>query len=103
MQAAIAAMSVVNRFSAFVMCVGIMGLPLSVPINMLYQSTRKAGLSSFLSLLRSGLMFIPTLILTTQLWGITGIQISQPIADIATGLIGIPFIISVLRWKEEES
>ena len=93
----------IGTFALRCACVGIMGLPLSVPINMLYQSTRKAGLSSFLSLLRSGLMFIPTLILTTQLWGITGIQISQPIADIATGLISIPFIISVLRWKEEES
>ncbi len=84
-------------------CVGILGLPLSVPINMLYQSTRKAALSSFLSMLRSGLMLIPTLLITTKLWGLTGICISQPFADVATGLISIPFILSVLRWKEEKN
>ena len=78
-------------------CVGVTFLSLSVPINMLYQSTRQAALSSFLSLLRNGLTFMPILIITTQLWGLTGIQISQPIADVMTGLISIPFIIAFLR------
>lgn len=78
-------------------CLGVMFLPLSVPVNMLYQSIRKAAASSFLSLLRSGLMFIPTLLITTRLWGMVGIQISQPFADVATGLISIPFIIAFLR------
>ncbi len=71
--------------------VGVMFLPLSVPVNMLYQSIRKAFLSSVLSLMRSGLMFIPTLIITTHFLALTGVQISQPIADILTGLISIPF------------
>lgn len=78
-------------------CGGVVFLSLSVPVNMLYQSIRKAALSSFLSMLRSGLMFMPTLLITTQLWGLTGIQISQPIADMATGLISIPFIVSFIK------
>lgn len=83
-------------------CVGVLFLALSVPVNMLYQSIRNAKMSSFLSLLRSGLMFIPTLVMTTKLFGLTGIQISQPIADIATGIISIPFIIAFLRKKLED-
>lgn len=71
--------------------VGVMFLPLSVPVNMLYQSIRKAALSSVLSLMRSGLTFIPTLIITTHFLALTGVQISQSIADILTGLISIPF------------
>lgn len=70
---------------------GAMFLPLSVPVNMLYQSIRKVAISSFLSLMRSGLMFIPTLIITTRLLGLTGIQISQPVSDMLTGLVSIPF------------
>lgn len=81
--------------------VGVMFLALSVPVNMLYQSIGAAGLSSVLSLLRSGLAFIPTLIVTTGLFGLVGIQISQPIADILTGLISVPFIIHFLRKKEQ--
>ena len=84
-------------------CIGTVFLAFSVPVNMLYQSTRKAGMSSFLSMLRSGLMFIPTLIITTRLWGITGIQISQPLADMLTGLVSIPFILAFLKKEKFES
>ncbi len=72
---------------------GVLFLPLSIPVNMLYQSIRKPLVSSILSMLRSGLMLIPTLLITTSLWQLTGIQISQPIADVLTGLTCIPFIL----------
>ena len=73
-----------------------MFLSLSVPVNMLYQSIRRPELSSFLSMLRSGLAFIPVLLLTTSLWQLRGVQISQPIADILTGLVSVPFILHYL-------
>lgn len=82
--------------------IGALFHPLSIPVNMLYQSIRKAGISSFLSIMRSGLMLIPTLIITTSLWELTGIQISQPIADIFTGLISIPFVITFLRKTDDK-
>ena len=80
--------------------IGLLFLPLSVPVNMLYQSTRRVGIASFLSLLRSGALLIPTLLLTVHFWGLTGIQISQPIADCLSGLVSIPFIIHLLIKKE---
>lgn len=83
-------------------CIGTLFLSLSVPVNMLYQSIRKAGVSSFLSILRSGLMLIPTLLITTSLWGLTGVQISQPLADMLTGLASIPFIVHFLRKSDEQ-
>ena len=81
---------------------GLLFLPLSVPVNMLYQSIRHAGVASFLSILRSGAMLIPTLLITTTLWGLVGIQISQPIADMLTGLCSIPFTVHFLRQKKFE-
>lgn len=81
---------------------GTLFLPLSVPVNMLYQSIRKAAMSSVLSLLRSGLAFIPVLLITTKLWGIVGIQISQPLADVITGLVSVPFIIHFLVMTKDE-
>lgn len=83
-------------------CVGTTFLCLSVPVNMLYQSIRKPLMSSFLSLLRSGLMLIPVLYLTTWLWGLTGVQMSQPLADVLTGLTSVPFIIAFLRKRDED-
>ncbi len=76
---------------------GVLFLPLSIPVNMLYQSIRKSGICSFLSLLRSGMALIPTLLIGTYLWGLTGIQIAQPIADMLTGLISIPFVIHFVK------
>ena len=77
--------------------VGVLFLPLSVPVNMLYQSIQRSGIASFLSLMRSGLAFIPTLIILSSAAGLTGIQLSQPIADILTGITCIPFIIYFIR------
>ena len=77
--------------------IGSLFLPVSTPINMVYQSIQKAWTASFLSLLRSGLIFIPVLLLTTSIWGLTGIQISQPLADAVTGLISIPFFIRFIK------
>ena len=81
---------------------GLLFLPLSVPVNMLYQSIRRAGVASFLSILRSGAMLIPTLLITVHFFGLTGVQISQPIADMLSGLICIPFIIHFLKHGEEK-
>jgi len=83
-------------------CIGTSFLALSVPVNMLYQSARRTGVASFLSLMRSGLILIPTLLITTRLWGLFGIQISQPVADILTGLASIPFMIHFLRTPDEK-
>lgn len=83
--------------------IGLLFLPLSVPINMLYQSIQHAGTASFLSILRSGAILIPALLITTRLWGLLGVQISQPIADALTGLISIPFMLHFLRQKHGQN
>lgn len=80
-------------------CIGTMFLPLSIPVNMLYQSTRQVKISTFLSMMRNGVTFIPTLLITSHCWGLLGVQISQPLADMMTGVIAIPFVISFLKKK----
>lgn len=77
--------------------VGLLFVPTFTPVNMMFQSIRKAWTSSLLSLLRNGLTFIPILAITTIAWGLVGIQISQPIADVLTSLISLPFLILFLK------
>ena len=77
--------------------VGILFLSLSVPVNMLYQSIRKAGVASLLSILRSGAVFIPMLCILHHFLGLTGIQLAQPLSDVCTGLLSIPFMLHFLR------
>ena len=87
----------IARLALICAMVGQLFMPLFIPINMTYQSIRKAGMASFLALLRSGLMFIPILLVTTALFGITGIQISQPLSDVLTGLISLPILLHFLK------
>ena len=84
------------RFTA----VGMMFMPFSTPVNMLYQSIQQPTISSILSLIRSGAVTIPMLLICVPLLGLTGIQIAQPTADVIAGLISIPFIIRFLKSKE---
>ena len=91
--AVIAVGSAALRYAA----AALMFMPLTIPINMLYQSIQKAGIASFLSTLRSGALLIPTLLIGVPLLGLLGIQLAQPISDCLTGLISIPFIIHFLR------
>lgn len=77
------------RFTA----IGMMFMPFSVPVNMLYQSIQQPTISSILSLIRSGMVTIPILLFGVPFLGLLGIQIAQPTADMIAGLISIPFII----------
>ena len=84
------------RFTA----VGMMFMPFSVPVNMLYQSIQQPTISSFLSLIRSGLVTIPILLFGVPFLGLLGIQVAQPTADMIAGLISIPFILHFIRIPE---
>lgn len=83
------------RFMAF----GMMFMPFSVPVNMLYQSIQQPTISSVLSMIRSGAVTIPMLLISVPLMGLLGIQLAQPLADIIAGLLSIPFIIHFVKKK----
>ncbi len=85
--------SAAMRFAA----VGMAFSPLSIPINMYYQCIQKPTVSSFLSLIRSGAVAIPILIIGVPFLGLTAIQLAQPSADIIAGVVSIPFILNVLN------
>lgn len=86
------------RFAA----IGMLFMPLSIPVNMLYQSIQKPTISSVLSLIRSGAVTIPMLLVSVPLLGLTGIQIAQPTADVLAGIISIPFIIRFLHSSQQD-
>ena len=69
----------------------------SVMCNMLLQTIGKGTQASLLALAKQGLFFIPTLLIFSSQLGITGIQLSQPIADVLTFMLALPFGISILR------
>ena len=87
------------RYACFVMWV----LPISVLTNMTLQSSGKALPASFLALLRSGLFFLPVLLILNRTLGITGIEVAQPIADVLTAATSIPFVLNYFRHLPQEN
>lgn len=87
----------IGAFALRLSSIGALFLPLSVPVNMLYQSIRRPAVASFLSVLRSGVVLIPLLFILSAAFGLPGIQASQPVSDAVVGLVSIPFIIHFLR------
>lgn len=77
--------------------IGLCFLPISVSVNMLYQSIRRAAMASFMAIMRSGAVLIPVLLITGTFFGLEGIIMAQPISDIITGLVSFPFFIMFLK------
>ncbi len=65
-------------------CISLLFLPLSMVTEMLHQSTGHSFGASLLSSLRSGVFFIPAIIILANLRGLAGIQEAQPLAYILT-------------------
>lgn len=71
--------------------------PTSVSANMLLQSTGQSRPALFLSTLRSGLFFIPLVLILPHSLGITGIEIAQPVADVAAAAVSLPVVLKFLH------
>ena len=75
-----------------------------VATNMLYQSTGRAAGATFMSMLRSGIVFIPVLLILRTSLGLPGIQIAQPAADVLSFAVTIPFAVAYFRkFTEDEA
>ena len=72
-------------------------LPISTAANMLCQSIGKAKQASFLASTRSGLFYIPVLVVASRTAGLTGIQMSQIIADVLAVCVTIPILYEVFK------
>ena len=66
--------------------------------NMMLQSIGKGVRASVMAASRSGIFFIPLILILPRLFGLFGVEISQAIADVCAFLLAIPIVRSV--WRE---
>ena len=65
--------------------------------NMYLQNTRQTFSATLTSIARQGLIFIPVLVIMTNLFGLKGIQLSQAIADFLTFCLTVPLTVTALK------
>lgn len=73
-------------------CAGLFLQPMVVLSNMTLQSSGQKFRATLLSMLRSGIYFIPSLYLMAALFGAAGIQATQTVADVLSFSTSVPFI-----------
>ena len=72
--------------------------------NMLYQSIGKSGIATVLASLRSGICFIPMILLLPRLLGVDGIIWAQPAADFIAAAISLPFALRfIIQLPSDEA
>ena len=72
-------------------------IPSCTLANLGYQSVKRPVIASFLAAARHGLFFIPLIVWLPGLWGLSGVQFAQALADGATFLLSMPFLVYFFR------
>lgn len=70
--------------------------------TMMTQVIGRTVPATFLSSARQGLFFIPAVLLLSRLFGVAGIQLAQPAADIGTFLCAVPIQLKILREMDSK-
>lgn len=76
--------------------------PTTVSSNMLFQSTGQSRQALILSSLRSGIFFIPLILILPVYFGILGIEIAQPVADILAAVVSFPVALAFVRSLDKK-
>ena len=79
---------------------GCMVMPLmafSTFVNQLYQCLGFSVCATVLACCRQGIFFVPIVLMLPRFIGLTGIQAVQPLSDLLTALVSVPFLIGFYR------
>lgn len=68
-------------------------------VNMMYQSLGFVKGATFLASCRQGVYFIPLILILPYFFGMDGVLLAQPIADILTFITAVPFCIWFIKKK----
>ena len=92
----------IGTFSLQLQLLALFFHPMTICANMMFQSIGENKKATFLSMLRSGILFIPILIILTYFFGLFGVQASQAIADVLAFFICAPIAVSFLKNLPED-
>jgi len=76
-----------------VQCISLLTQSFVLNASMLFQSCGKRFIAAMMSLFRSGIMFLPLIVILPRFLGFVGVQIAQPIADVLSCIGSIPFVL----------
>ena len=78
-------------------CVAMCLMPTIMAANMTFQSVGMSGKAFFLACAQNGLFFIPLILVLPRFFGITGIEIAQPISFAIAAIVSVPFLVKFYK------
>ena len=90
----------VIRIGSLALRLAVVTLPVQawiVMVNMISQSIGYGYRSSIVSISKQGTFFIPAILILPKLTGLLGIQISQPLSDVLTGILALIVVKPILK------
>lgn len=79
--------------AARLQCIGIPFMGFCIIAGMLFQNTGRYVSATLVSVSRSGLFFIPVILITPRVWGEWGVMCAQPLADLLS--FGMTFALNL--------
>jgi len=87
----------IGTFALRAQCVVLFITPVTLAASMMFQGAGENLASSIASFLRSGITFVPMVLILPKFLGIYGIQLAQPVADVISFAVVMPLIIKFFR------
>lgn len=73
-------------------CYALPLITITVLCNMTYQAMDRPFCATFMASCRQGIFFLPAIYILPLMYGVRGIEVAQPVADIVTALCCLPFV-----------
>ena len=87
----------VGTFALRAQCIVLFISPITLAASMMFQGAGENLASSIASFLRSGITFIPMVAILPRFFGIYGIQLAQPLADVISFVVVMPLIVRFFK------
>lgn len=84
-------------------CVAFPLVGLSTVTNMLFQNIRMTFKSTLLSIGRQGMFFLPSLWTLPLVFGLSGVEMTQAVADLLTFALSVPYAVWISRKLRQDS
>ena len=87
----------IGTFALRAQCIVLFISPITLAASMMFQGAGENLASSIASFLRSGITFIPMVAILPRFFGIYGIQLAQPLADVISFVVVMPLIVRFFK------
>ncbi len=91
----------VGALSLQLQCVALPFSAFVVGANMMLQTIGKPVKASIAAAARSGIFFVPAVLILPMIWGLLGVQMSQAVADVCSIILSIPLVATTLREMKQ--